>query len=281
MRIIRKNKRIYLDQTAYLSKVLQRFGMTNARSAVTPLPSGYVPIANSAPEDPNIRHKFQQLIGSLLYIMLGTRPDIAFAVTKLSQFAANPSQDHLNKAMYILRYLVGTSNYALVYDGVSGLGFEAYADSDWASDSATRRSTTGYLINLASGVFSWNTRAQKTIALSSTEAEYMALSDTSRQILWMRSLLEEIGYSIKAIPLNGDNQGAIFMASNPVQEKRIKHIDIRYHFIHQVVSDGKVVLYYIEGDKNPADMFTKNLGHLKFLQFRGQLGLEFYSPNDA
>ena len=86
---------------------------------------------------------------------------------------------------------------------------------------------------------------------------------------------------MKAIPLNGDNQGAIFMASNPVQEKRIKHMDICYHFIHQVVKEGKIVLYYIEGDKNPADMFTKNLGHLKFLHFRGQLGLEFYSPKDA
>ena len=86
---------------------------------------------------------------------------------------------------------------------------------------------------------------------------------------------------MKAISLNGDNQGAIFMASNPVQEKHIKHIDIHYHFICQVVKEGKVVLYYIEGDKNPADMFTKNLGHLKFLHFRGQLGLEFYSPKDA
>ena len=86
---------------------------------------------------------------------------------------------------------------------------------------------------------------------------------------------------MKAIPLNGDNQGAIFIASNPVQEKCIKHMDIHYHFIHQVVKEGKVVLYYIEGDKNPIDMFTKNLGHLKFLHFRGQLGLEFYLPKDA
>jgi hypothetical protein len=97
----------------------------------------------------------------------------------------------------------------------------------------------------------------------------------------MQSLLEEIGYHIKPIPLNGDNQGAIFMASNPVQEKHIKHVDIRYHFIRQVVKDRKVTLYYIEGDKNPADMFTKNLGHVKFLEFRGQLGLEFYSPKNA
>ena len=182
MCITRKNKRIYLNQTAYLSKVLQCFGMTNAHSTVTPLPSDYSPVTNSAPEDPNIYHKFQQLIDSPLYIMLGTWPNITYAVTKLSQFAANPSQDHLNKVMYILHYLVGTSNYALVYDGINGKGFEAYADSDWASNSATLKYSTGYLINLASSVFSWNSRVQKTIALSSTEAKYMALSDTSCQI---------------------------------------------------------------------------------------------------
>ena len=109
----------------------------------------------------------------------------------------------------------------------------------------------------------------------------MALSNTSHQILWMQSLLEEIGYLMKAISLNGDNQDAIFMTSNPVQEKCIKHMDICYHFIRQVVKNEKVVLYYIEGDKNPTDMFTKNLGHLKFLHFRGQLRLKFYSPKDA
>jgi hypothetical protein len=137
------------------------------------------------------------------------------------------------------------------------------------------------LIKLSNAVFSWNSRAQKTIALSSTEAEYMSLSDTSRQIVWIRSLLEEMGLELSPTPLSGDNQGAIFIASNPVTEKRTKHIDIRYHFVKQVISDKKVVLYFIDGAKNPADMFTKNLGHIKFLEYRSQLGLEFYSPEDT
>ena len=132
MCITRKNKCIYLNQTAYLSKVLQCFGMTNTCSTVTSLSSGYSPVTNSAPVDPDTHHKFQQLIGSLLYIILGTQPDIAYIVTKLSQFAANPLQDHLNKVMYILCYLVGTFNCALVYNGINGKGFEAYANSDWA-----------------------------------------------------------------------------------------------------------------------------------------------------
>jgi hypothetical protein len=130
---------------------------------------------------------------------------------------------------------------------------------------------------MASAVFSWNSRVQKTVALSSTEAEYMSLSDVSRQLVWVNMLLSELGLDSMPIPLCGDNQGAIFMASNPVQERRIKHIDICYHFIRQVIQDNVVELYFIDGTKNPADMFTKNLGHIKFLKFRSQLGLHFYT----
>ena len=209
--------------------------------------------------------------------MLGTWPDIAYAVTKLSQFAANPSQDHLNRALYICRYLLGMPKYALVYDGAGDEGLLAYADSDWASDPNNRKSTTGYMVKLMGGAISWNSHAQKTVALSSTKAEYMSLSDTSCQLIWYRNLFSELGMQLAPIPLFGDNQGSIFLASNPVQEKRIKHIDLRYHFIHDTIQSNQVDLFFIEGVNNPADMFTKNLGRVKFEKFRDQLGLEFYS----
>ena len=117
------------------------------------------------------------------------------------------------------------------------------------------------------------------MALSSTEAEYMSLSDTSRQLLWIKSLISELGIDLSPIPLFGDNQGSIFLASNPVQEKRIKHIDLRYHFIRNVVQNKQVELFFIEGASNPADLFTKNLGRVKFQKFCEQLGLEFYSSD--
>jgi hypothetical protein len=277
MRIVKSKGRILIDQVDYLHKVLQRFKLINAKTVPTPLPEGYQPLPNKDPPNPELRSQFQQVIGSLLYIMIGTRPDIAYAVTKLSQFAANPNKDHLDRAMYICRYLLGTSDYALVYDGKSDGGLLAYADSDWASDPITRKSTTGYLVKLANGVFCWNSRVQKSITLSSTEAEYMSLADTSRQLVWIRSLFEEIGIILAPIPLCGDNQGSIFLASNPVQEKRIKHIDIRYHYIREVIRAKKIELFFIEGSENPADLFTKNLGRIKFQKFREQLGLEFYS----
>ena len=125
-------------------------------------------------------------------------------------------------------------------------------------------------------IFSWNSRAQKSIALSSTEAEYMSLSDTSRQLVWIRTLFKELDISLGPIPLCSDNQGSIFLASNPVQEKQIQHIDLRYHYICEIIRQKQVELLFVEGAENPADLFTKNLGWIKFLKFREQLGLQFY-----
>ena len=154
--------------------------MTNAKATTTPLPTGYIPSKNeSGISTPELRSKYQTVIGSLLYLMLGTRPDISFAVTKLAQFSANPLQEHLDKALYICRYLVGTQDYRLTYNGTSKEGLIAVTDSDWASDNTTRRSQSGYFISLAGGLVTWTSRAQKTIALSSTEAEYMALDRKS------------------------------------------------------------------------------------------------------
>jgi hypothetical protein len=127
-------------------------------------------------------------------------------------------------------------NYALVYDGPSNGSLLAYADSDWASDPNTRKSTSGYVVKLAGAIFSWNMHVQETIVLSSTKAEYMSLSDTSRQLVWVRNLFSELSIELAPIPLFGDNQGSIFIASNPVQEKHSKHIDLRYHYIRDVVS---------------------------------------------
>jgi hypothetical protein len=216
MRITRKDGKIYLDQVAYLEKVLQHFDINNMCKVPTPLPEGYQPLPNKSPANPALCSQFQQVIGSLLYIMLGTRPDIAFVVTKLLQFATNPSQDCLNRALYICCYLLGTQKYSLVYNGPRDKGLMAYANSDWASNPNNRKSTTGYMVKLIGIVISWNSCAQKTVALSSTEAEYMSLSDTSCQLIWFRNLFSELGAHLSPIPLYGDNQGSIFLASNPV-----------------------------------------------------------------
>ena len=218
---------------------------------------------------------YHSIIGSLLYLIIGTCPNIAFAVTHLSQFSTNPTEDHYKAAQHICRYLVGTHDYKLVYTCEEDKGLVAYTDSDWAADKIQWRSVTGYFFKLANGIILWRSHAQKTIALSSMEAEYMVISDCSRQVIWIKTLIKELGIKIRSIPIYGDNQGSIFIASNAVQESHTKHIDIHYHYICELVVAKEVELQFVPGDMNPADMFTKNLQKIKFTQFQNQLGLEF------
>jgi len=207
--------------------------------------------------------------------MLGTRPDIAFAVIKMSQFLANPSQEHLDKAKYIFCYLVGMQNYCVVFDRKKGESLQAFTDSDWACDLVKHQSTTGFFMTLASGIISWQSQLQKTVALSSTEAEYMAMSDTCRQVSWIQLLMSKLGFPLSETLVCANNQGSIFIGLNPVQERHTKHINIRYHYICKCIEDKKVSVVFLPGHNNPTDMFTKNLPQVAFLKFRDQLGLIF------
>ncbi|KAJ3540522.1 hypothetical protein NM688_g6215 [Phlebia brevispora] len=258
MSIERHSCQLHIHQRTYLDKVLQRCGMQNCTPAKTPLPDGYILLDYKGPVDPAHRSKYQMVIGSLLYLMLGTRLDISFAVTKLAQHSANLSDEHLQKVLYICRYLKGTREYQLVFDGATQQDLAAYTDADWAG-----------------GAFSWSSRTQKTVAHSVMESEYMALSDCSRQVVWIWQLLNELGLPLKPTPISVDNQSAIFTATNSIMERRSKHIDIRYHYICEVIERNEVEVLHIAGEENPADMFTKNLGHVKHHKFREAVGLHF------
>ena len=266
---------ITIDQCDYLEKVLTRFQLTNAKPAITPLLTNWEPKANTGKAMvAEISHN-QSIIGSLLYLMIGTCPDIAFAVTHLSQLSTNPTKNHYKAAQHVCHYLVGTHDYKLVYTHEEDKGLVTYTNSDWAADKIWQHSITGYFFKLAKGIISWRSHAQKTIALSSMEAEYMAISDCSRQVIWIKTLIKELRIKIKSIPIYGDNQGSIFIASNAVQESHTKHINICYHYICELVVAKEVELQFMPGEMNPANMFTKNLQKVKFTQFRNQLGLEF------
>ena len=154
--------------------------MTNAKSATIPLPQGHYPLSYNSQVDSDLQSCFQQVIGSLLYMMLGTQPNIAYPVTALSQHAVKPSQEHLDKVLYICQYLPGTCFYSLVFDGASQAGLIASTDSNWASDPNICCSQTGWFIELANYIFSWKLQQQQWIAYFSTAAEYVALSDYSK-----------------------------------------------------------------------------------------------------
>jgi hypothetical protein len=255
--------------------VLEQFQMTNAKATQIPLPSNWDPKENKGKAMAAEITRYQSIIGSLLYLMIGTRPDVFYAVTHLSQFTINPSEDHYKAALHICHYLAGTQDYKLVYGKAADKNLMAYTDSDWAANKIQRQSVTGYFFKLADGIISWCSHAQKTVALSLTEAEYMALSDCSHQAVWIKTMIKELGIWLKAVPVYDDNQGSIFTASNPVQESRTKHINIRHHYIHELVGAKKVELMFVPGEMNPANMFTKNLQKVKFLKFQNQLGLDF------
>ena len=175
------------------------------KPALTPLPEGYQPSPIKENASATLHSKYQQVIGSLLYLMLGTQPNIAFAVTKLSQFASNPTKEHLGKVLYICCYLLGMPNYALVYNRPGNGRLLAYTDTDWASNPITRKSTSSYVVKLAGAVFSWNTHMQKTVVLFFTKAEYMSLLDTSHQFVWVRNLFSKLGIQLAPILLYRDN----------------------------------------------------------------------------
>jgi hypothetical protein len=206
--------------------------------------------------------------------MLGTRPDIAFVVIKMSQFSSNPMEEHLQKALYVVHYLSSSPDLCIMYSGTGNHdGLCAYSDTDWAGDVETSRSTTGYAIFLGNGIVSWLSRRQRRVTLSSTEAEYCGMTETAKQLRWIRNIYEELRFKLGPLPLCADNQGAIFLASNPTQEGRTKHVRMTEHFIREAVEFGEIQLYYVPTDQQFTDIFTKNLGKQKFEDGRKALRL--------
>jgi len=267
---------ILINQRRYLVGVLERFGMMDSNPLNTPFAPGVVITENKETCDPETRTLFQQMIGSLLYGMIGSRPDIAYYVIRLARYCSNPSQHHVKLARDIMRYLRGTLDYNIKYEGKSDSGLIGFSDADWAENKDDRRSITGYVTLLANGAVTWVSRRQATVALSSTESEYMSASDACRHLCWQQTFLTELGFGPPPIPLCVDNQGAIFLASNPTHDHRTKHIDIRYHFIREKIEDDIIKLYHIPSEDQIADILTKSLSVEKFSKFISSLGIVEY-----
>ena len=270
----RKARTIDIDQIDYIQSVLERFDMADCKPARTPLPAGAVLEKSSHTAADHSRKRYQSLIGNLLYATLGTRPDISFAVQKLSQYNSNPSDAHWNYAKYVLRYLQGTKDYRLRYFGSSNDGLLGYSDSDWAEDRDDRRSTGAYVFLMAGGAISWQSRKQPTVSLSSTEAEYKAASDACRQVVWLRTFGEELGDDIsRPTPLCLDNQGSIFLSVNPVTKRRTKPVDVQYHYTLEQAELGTIDIFYVATEDQLADSLTKNVSFSILERFRKAIGL--------
>jgi hypothetical protein len=202
---------------------------------------------------------YQNAVGSLMYAMIGTRPDIAYSVGVVSRFASNPGSTHWTTVKRVIRYLKGTADYCVTY-GPSKVGLIGYCDADWAGNLDDRKSTTGYLFLLAGGAISWASKKQPTVALSTTEAEYMALNAASQEAIWLKRLLKELKYDIEQpTTIRVDNTGCIELAKNPTHHARTKHIDIKHHFIRECIDKGEIKLEYCSTKDMTADIMTKAL----------------------
>ena len=266
---------IKLNQNKYIANILERFNMENCKPASTPTIPGLKLTKNNDTVNENpIRRLYQSMVGALMYVMLGTRPDIAFAVSTLGQHNANPTTQHLQAAKQVLRYLKGTAELSLNFGRVGG--FVGYVDSDWGGSLDGRKSTTGFAFLLGDGAISWSSKKQATVALSSVEAEYMATTQAGKEAIWLGQLLNELGHPVEQltpIRLYSDSQGSIDLSNNPVHHTRTKHIDIQHHFIRELIEEKKIDLQYCSTEVMLADIFTKGLSKSKVQQFRKELGL--------
>lgn len=215
---------------------------------------------------------YASAVGSLMYAMVCTRPDIAHAVGVVSRFLANPGKGHWDAVKWILRYIRGTTSYCLSF-GCSKPFLEAFTDADLAGDVDSYRSTSGYLFCFANGAVSWQSRLQKCVALSTTEAEYIAVTEACKEMLWMKKFFYELGIQQERYVLFCDSQSAIYLSKNPMFHSRSKHIQLRYHWIRDVLERKELSLVKVHTSENGSDMLTKSLPLSKLKTCRDKAGL--------
>jgi hypothetical protein len=275
MEVVRDRRRrtVELKQAAYIDQILKSFNMSNCKPVTTPAEG--VPRRSPASEGRGADSEYMRLVGSVLYASMLTRPDITCPVRSLSRHLQATGPEHRMAGKRLLRYLMGTRKLGIKLGGKArgaSISLTGYSDSDWAGDVDTGRSTTGYVYMIAGGPVSWMSRLQPTVALSSTEAEYMAACEAVQEAVHLRQLLSDLSY-VQDGPtvIFEDNQGCIALANNPVIQKRSKHINIKYHFTRERVESGEVSLQYIPTEHQLADLLTKPLLRARLEKLRGQV----------
>ena len=271
----RECRTLTISQANYVERILRKFGMENCKPVSTPLDPGRKFQQLSQGDEPFNVQTYQQAIGCLTYMSTATRPDVAAAVGVLSQYMSRPSKEHWIGVKRVLRYLKGTLMYGLkFYAHEQEPELFGYSDADWAGDVDTRRSTSGYVFQIGSSTISWSSKKQSTVAKSSTEAEYVALSSATQEAIWLRSLMGDLGRQLDGPTIiYEDNQGAIELAKKAKYHNRTKHIDICHHFVRERVISNEILVIYCPAGDMIADIMTKGLSKLAFEKLRDLLGV--------
>lgn len=275
----RKRRILRLGQRTYLEEGIRLAGATaDPQKHLVPMSptERLVPAGEEYTAQPEFKALYQSLVGTLMYAMLGSRPDIAYAVSCVSRYANNPTEIHMRAVKRIFSYLHGTLDYQLTYRGDLG-PLVGYSDASWGDDPTTRRSTAGLCFNVGSGTISWSSKRQPVVSLSTCEAEYQAQTQTAKEAIWLKSLMRQLlpdGEATYATVIYCDNQGAMSLAKDPKFHPRTKHIDIQHHWIREKVASEEIELKYVETSRQMADGLTKPLPKDSFQLFRDALGLE-------
>ncbi|KFD63722.1 hypothetical protein M514_24075 [Trichuris suis] len=263
-----------LHQRCKIEQLLEKLGMSEVKPKGTPMETGYLSTMNESnvPLPNNV--KYRQVIGSLLYIATVSRPDIALAVGLLCRRVESPTEYDWKSAKRVLRYLAGTKELKLCLSAMSNPVLQGYVDADWAGDRTDRKSTSAYLFQFGESIISWSTKKQTTVALSSTEAEYIAMAEPCKELLWLRQLLEDFGIpQMNATTIFEDNQGCICLVESERFTDRTKHISVKYHLLKDLRERGIIDVKYCPSDQMMADALTKPVSKEQLNRFARQIGL--------
>ncbi|GJQ95612.1 retrovirus-related pol polyprotein from transposon TNT 1-94 [Tanacetum coccineum] len=267
---------IFINQAKYALEILKKYGMDLTDPVDTPMVDR-LKLDEDLKGIPVDQTRFRGMVGSLMYLT-ASRPDLVFVVCMCARYQAKPTKKHLEAIKRVFRYLRGTIHMGLWYPKDNAMALTAYADADHAGCQDTRRSTSGSAQFLGEKLVSWSSKKQRSTAISTTEAEYIAMSGCCAQILWMRSQLKDYGFEFNKIPLYCDNKSAIALCCNNVQHSRSKHIDIRHHFIREQVENRVVELYFVETNYQLADILTKALPRERFEFLLPRIGMKSMTP---
>ncbi len=266
---------VWIGQPIYTENLLKKYGMENSNPAKIPMDPSETFMKSTDLDERFDQHLYQSAIGSLSYLSVTTRPDITYSVNKMAKFCVDPSKHHWTGVKHILRYLKGTIQHGITYTKQSSGECVAYSDADWGRDLDDRKSTSGYLFVISGGPVSWKSKKQSSVALSTAEAEYMALASSAQEAVWMRQLSSEMGIEYtKPVIIYEDNQSAIAMTKNPQFHGRTKHIAIKYHYIREQVNDGSITVQYCSTENMLADMLTKPLASTQFSKLCSLIGIK-------
>ncbi|GJV24408.1 retrovirus-related pol polyprotein from transposon TNT 1-94 [Tanacetum coccineum] len=267
---------IIINQAKYALEILKKHGMEKGQSISTPMATKPKLDADLSGE-PVDQTDYRSNIGSLLYLP-SSRPDIVQAVCYCVRYQARPTEKHLKEVKRIFRYLRGTINMILCYSKGSGFELTAFSNADHAGCIDTRKSTSGGIKFLGDKLVNWMSKKQDCTTMSSAEAEYVALSASCAQVMWMRTQLKDYGFNYNKIPLYSDSQSTIAISCNPVQHSRTKHIHTRYHFIKEQVENGIIELYFVRTEYQLVDMFTKALPEDRFQYLVRRISMRCLTP---